>query len=219
MSVTFFAPSPMIPYESTQSRFISIVDIDGVRLIDTTQLLAWPIEVAVGQLAVAIGVGQSQLTSAGWTTGTETADQGVGGINFISYMYKVVASGDISSPPTITIPTYGGFYMLLYDGPTAAKIMSTATPTEEDDVHVDGFVRTPGSRMVLAIGSDRDLDFNLDLIGPVDKFTQRALENSAYFSLQVCDIKSSFYNEGPVSMDLLTGGSFEGSACLMELTG
>lgn len=198
-----------VPYVSLQAPQLTFVGVSS--LITSTGVITWPIDTAADDFAIMIGVGATNLSETGYTSGN--ASVFAPGGHRTSWMYKTLVSGDISSPPSVTIPSYGAFHILVYNGPTAATLKTEASSLGSG-ITVAGFTRAANSKGVIAAMHDRD---PIGTLPAPDGFTRRNSDTSTYFSYMVSDLKSNFYDEKSVAMEAFAG-SHEAQGLLLELT-
>jgi hypothetical protein len=121
-------------------------------LTDSTGALPLPTGAAAGDLCLLSGVGTNDITGGSFTV--ITGDQ-VSSSAYTCFSWKILTSGDISSPPTITFPDAGGYYCAVYRGPTGVAKKS-ATNSSADPITISGFTKDASSAFVVCTGHDRD---------------------------------------------------------------
>lgn len=201
-------PFPFIPPLQSTIKFIGVTS-----LISTATAVSWPSDTQSGDFAIAVGAGNSAFSISGWTTlGGDILNNSPSQSTFA---YKVLTAADITTPPTITVPTNGAFYILVYRGCIlAAKRSTTASSTAS--VTTPGFTKSPHSRYILAVAQDRDPTDALST--PPTGFTLRASGISTYFSYGISDLAAADYSEGSVTA-ALWATSYGGRLTLLELIG
>lgn len=204
--VAFFCPPPFMRLTLT-STFVGITS-----LIQTSGVISWPSGTQTGDLAIAIGVGNSSVSPSGWTT--VAGDPVNNAPSVSSFAFKVLAAADITSPPSIAVPTNGAFYVAIYRGGTVVTKKATNASTTASVV-VPGFVKSVSSRRVLAVGHDRDPGISAV---PPSGFTLRASDSSTYFMNALYDVSASSYTDGSSVTFNLVAGSFGGRGTLLEVT-
>lgn len=200
-------PFPFIPPGAKSALFVGVTAIRT-----TTSAITWPSGTAAGDIAIAIGAGNSAFSISGWTA--ITGDTVNNSPTQSTFAYKVLVAGDISSPPTITVPTSGSYYIVVYRGATAAAKKTTAS-SSTTSVTATGFTKAATSRMVIAHAVDRDPSGALST--PPTGFTHRASGTSTYFSHGIYDLPASAYAGGSVTATLWSAG-LDGRLTLLELT-
>lgn len=180
-------------------------------IYETSGVKTWPAGAQAGDIAALIAVGLSgNVSAAGFTSVTGDAfSHGV-----TSFAYRVLTSGDISSPPSITVPNFGHFQIVIYRGPTALAKKTNAQSTTASVV-VSGFTKALDSKFVLGAAFDREDSGTLP--SAPSGFSTRASARSTYYAAGVYDMTSAAYGGGSVTFGLIAG-SYSGSGTLLELT-
>lgn len=178
--------------------------------VSTTGAATWPSGTVAGDYALIVATGNSAVSATGFSTiGSDYAF----GAHTASLRGKILTSGDISSPPTVTIPASGGYYIVTFRNVATAAQKATANSTSSP-VTCTGFTKAGSSAFVLAVGADRDP------VTPayVTSWTGIAAGTITYFGMALSYVPSSSYANGTnVNVPLSAGGNI-GAGELVEIT-
>jgi hypothetical protein len=166
---------------------------------------------AAGDFCVLVGCGNSAVSCSGFTA--VTGDIVNASPSTTSFAWKVLSAGDISSPPTVTVPSIGGFYSVVYRGPTTSLTKKSTNTSTGSTVSVSGFTKAAGSKFIIACSHDRDAT---GALAAPSGFNNRASGTTTFFSHGVYDLASSAYGGGSVTCNL-HAVSFAGRGTLLEL--
>jgi hypothetical protein len=184
----------------------------GVSALTSANIaLPLPGGTAAGDFCVLVGCGNSAVSCSGFTA--VTGDIVNASPSTTSFAYKVLSAGDISSPPTVTNPSTGAFYCVVYRGPTTSLTKKSTDTSIGSTVSVSGFAKATGSKFIIACSHDRDAT---GAIAAPSGFNNRASAASTFFSHGIYDLASSAYGGGSVTCNL-HGVTFGGRGTLLEL--
>lgn len=199
-------PFPFIPPLLSAASFIGVTS-----LISTTTTVSWPSGTQSGDLAIAIGAGNSVFAISGWNT---IAGDVLNNLPSQStFAWKQLSASDLASPPSITVPTNGAYYVLIYRG-CDGVIKRSTTASATASATASGFTKDQDSRFIIAVAQDRDP--NGALSTPPSNFTLRCADISTYFSFGVSDIAASEYDGNSVTATLWAS-RYGGRLTLLEL--
>lgn len=205
--VAFFSPPPFMK-AALVSVFVGITP-----LYQSTGAITWPSGTQAGDLAVAIAVGNTAVSIPGGTV--IAGDVVENSPSQSSFAFKVLAAADISTPPSITVPTNGAFYVAVYRGGTMVTKRST-NASSGANVTVPGFTKSAASRRIIAAGHDRDPGTSST---PPTGFTLRATASATFFMSAVYDLSAAAYAGADVVFNLVSPGNpYAGRGTLLEIT-
>jgi hypothetical protein len=200
----------LIPFNVGARAGVSAEFVGVSALTSANVALPLPGGATAGDFCVLVGCGNSAVSCSGFTA--VTGDIVNASPSTTSFAWKVLSAGDISSPPTVTVPSIGGFYCEVYRGPTSMTKKNTNTSTGST-VSVSGFTKAAGSKFIIACSHDRDAT---GALAAPSGFNNRASAASTFFSHGIYDLASSAYGGGSVTCNL-HGVTFGGRGTLLEL--
>lgn len=202
----FAAPAPFFPVDGPGVLFVG-----KAGFLTASGAITWPDEAVAGDLAITFSAGSGYMSASGWT---QIQGGQIYPTQFSCYLHKVLSAGDITSPPSFTLPTYGAMCCIVYRGPTTVELKSTTRNATGSSIVVAGFEKTADSKVVLGTVVDRDTQ------GPFaipTGFSNRYSETSTYWSFEMHDLLANFYDEQSVDFDAWGGGA-PAQASLLEIS-
>jgi len=189
----------------------SFVGADAVNGAANT--VTWPVGTQAGDMAVValVGTGASITGFSSWTTDLSTTTGGSSNWFFS----KILTAGDVSSPPSYSGATNGGYFVAVYRGGTAITVKSTLGNDTGTTLDLSGFVKAALSSRVVTLICDRDP--GADMVAP-SGFTEQYEEAISFFDFAVADVAASGYtNSATISWTGLTATNSQ-SGVAYELT-
>lgn len=179
--------------------------------------VAWPAGTQAGDVAILWTTGNGYPTwsnHSGWTTDFHAV---LGNANLSDVSSKVLASGDITTPPGFTGVTLGGYGVAIYRGPTAITFKNSVTGYAVSSLTITGFTKSGGCKGVVTIVCTRT-DAAMTATQP-SGFTSRYEEKITYFDWAFADATPANYSDSASMQWTTLNGSYNKGAIAWELTG
>lgn len=181
----------MFPFAAVASG-AAVTTFVGADVVDGAALaISWPSGTQAGDAAIICVVGNgapSWSNFSGWAT-----DVNGGVVSTVSLWYcysKILSAGDVSTPPSYTGATAGGYIVAVYRGATSITFKTSLASDAGSDAALSGFVKAALSSRVVTAICDRDP--GNDMTEP-SGFTQRHEEAISFFDYAVADIAAGSY--------------------------
>ncbi len=154
--------------------------------------ISWPSGTTAGDIALIVIL--SNTGSVSGMSGFTLQTLGIPNSGSKAFAYfKVLTSGDVSSPPSYSGGSYDSWVCGVWRGPTAIAYKTVLASDGGTTCDVPGFVKAGDSTAVITYCVDRDT--NATTITEPSGFTSRANFTQTYYRQMLADVAASGYTD------------------------
>lgn len=174
--------------------------------------MAYPSGTTVGDLVVLQTFYNGVITITGWTRIADMQNTGGGSVH-TDILWKVMTSGDISTPPTIPMASGWGYTITTLRSCTSAALVDSSV-IGTTSLTTSGFTKNVSSKGFLGLWS---AGFNSSgRSGPAGWTIQ--LDRTGTNAFRVCTLASASYTNGTTSGITWTGPDTNATLAIVEFT-
>jgi hypothetical protein len=161
----------------------------------------WPATTAAGDLVLIYGIGNDNISAAGWNELTKRDFEGGSGTDMI---WKKITQADRDTSPPAPAEGFGFLCMMVFRGPDTVKEASVSPVGGNgvSSVNIPGFTKEADSKFIVITQSDRDADGAGAWSYPSGQ-TGILATNNAYFSTRLSYRPSTSYSGGALACPLI----------------
>jgi hypothetical protein len=187
----------------------------------------WPAGTAVGDVALLVGVGNSNVQATGFTalgageSGFDTGYEIDSGGSRISAAFKVITSGDLSNAGIQggVEPSFGWMHLVTIRDAEYAQFAGVSPKTLTASSDIPGFTKSPSSVGYIIFSADRDNSPVSSMPAPTGFVSVTTLQGT-YFASRVSKMENAAgYTSGtPISVPVIAA-SYYGRGLIIEMLG